>query len=635
MTGGLIAFSLFCLHSSTHNYDKRMSSTVNHEPNKRVKVAVVGAGAAGLMCTCELLKQGVVQQDEIIVLEARDYVGGRIHTTTESVTSVSPNKDDSLVANADPPHSTIIYRDHGAAWVHGTGFVWPNFHLPDEQKEPADNNNEEEEEKRVNPMMELLAQITPVGEKVCLTHLEPTSKYGNPWMHPGHTLIEPKKLVVFVNGTQVGGSTTFDSTSGKMAAAETSKQSQDEVIFKDALKIHNEIMQQVGKIGYDLIVNGKAIEAVQQSFQDALNNVLPNGNAGNEDMVTQVSGFYRHLIECWHATSATGLQLHEFSANVGDQDDGGDLAETDEQYTDEGDFVGPHCTMKQGMQTVLKPLIDVVGPCIRLNEPVSSIRQRQTADGNENDIGHVFLETSLGSVIEADYCVVTIPLGCLAEGLKSATDTERNNNNSSAASGIMFQPSLSDAKILAIQHMNMGAYKKVFLTFDRIFWPSQEFFLGLIRHGGNKETDNGIGNYMLLDNLWACKHIPCIEAVLVGNAGKWATGKSDGDVKDAVLAFLASSMGLDLDTQLQRWCIDCHITRWEEDPYSRGAYSGYKLGTTEEHTIGLATPEWGGRLEFAGEATLSGDEGSVHAALISGRISASRIEASLHGTSSG
>lgn len=234
-------------------------------------------------------------------------------------------------------------------------------------------------------------------------------------------------------------------------------------------------------------------------------------------------------------------------------------------------------------------------------------------------------------IIEADYCVLTVPLGCLAESIRTTEITEVEDSLQTEGT-ILFEPSLSCAKIEAIHHMNMGCYKKVFLTMDRIFWPTAEAFLGLVRSSTSLDnestTKDGIGNHLLIDNLWAQRGIPCVEAILIGNAGTWGTGKPDDVICNAVLQFLADAMGLDY-TMLQEWCVDCHITRWEEDPFSRGAYSGYKLGTTEDHTKGLATSEWDGRLLFAGEATLSGYEGSVHAALISGETAAEAIKSGL------
>lgn len=47
------------------------------EPQKKKKVIVVGAGIAGLRCAAVLQRHGI----EVVVLEGRDRIGGRIHTT--------------------------------------------------------------------------------------------------------------------------------------------------------------------------------------------------------------------------------------------------------------------------------------------------------------------------------------------------------------------------------------------------------------------------------------------------------------------------------------------------------------------------------------------------------------------------
>lgn len=47
------------------------------EPEEEVKVIIVGAGIAGLRAASVLQRHGV----EVVVLEGRDRIGGRIHTT--------------------------------------------------------------------------------------------------------------------------------------------------------------------------------------------------------------------------------------------------------------------------------------------------------------------------------------------------------------------------------------------------------------------------------------------------------------------------------------------------------------------------------------------------------------------------
>ena len=77
--------------------------------------------------------------------------------------------------------------------------------------------------------------------------------------------------------------------------------------------------------------------------------------------------------------------------------------------------------------------------------------------------------------------------------------------------------------------------------------------------------------------------------------------------------------------QLQEYCVSCHVTRWEEDRYSRGAYSSTAIGILPRHLQEFRRPEWDGRLVFSGEATISEYDGSVFAALYSGMNSAKSI----------
>jgi monoamine oxidase len=210
---------------------------------------------------------------------------------------------------------------------------------------------------------------------------------------------------------------------------------------------------------------------------------------------------------------------------------------------------------------------------------------------------HVRIETSSGLILEAECCVSTIPLGCL----KNSAET-------------LFEPTLGDDKLEAIRSISAGAYKKVFLTFHTIFWPVEKAFIGLIR-----EKSDELGKYLLVNNLWAKDGIPCLEATLCGDLGNWAIDRSDEAIKMSVIEFLEDAMGL---SNLQERCTDCHVTRWEEDPFTLGSYSSFRLGTLERHIESFSLPEWGGRLIFAGEHTESEHQGSVHAALMSGKKAA-------------
>ncbi|MCS5512242.1 FAD-dependent oxidoreductase [Curtobacterium flaccumfaciens pv. betae] len=65
------------------------------------------------------------------------------------------------------------------------------------------------------------------------------------------------------------------------------------------------------------------------------------------------------------------------------------------------------------------------------------------------------------------------------------------------------------------------------------------------------------------------------------------------------------------------------ITRWAEDPFSRGSYSYLHVGASPDDHDLLGTPS--GRVQLAGEATWSDDPATVHGALLSGLRAAGRL----------
>ena len=55
-------------------------------------------------------------------------------------------------------------------------------------------------------------------------------------------------------------------------------------------------------------------------------------------------------------------------------------------------------------------------------------------------------------------------------------------------------------------------------------------------------------------------------------------GRSDEDIRDAVLTLMKMCMSPEVDFAV---CTGCHVTRWEEDEFSMGAYSYFGVGTVE------------------------------------------------------
>ena len=631
---------------------------------------IIGAGASGLQCCARLIEHPDV---DVVVVEARDRIGGRIHTRHETVDVVTA--DD----NGGSNNKVSFRRDLGASWVHGA----------------SDDN----------PMVKLLEECkTPV-----LKSLDPIFE-GNPWIRPNTVLHHNngdderarKSLIsFFVNGSIVDDeslpvSSTLisqalrrhyrfleiitqnygsehnvrnllnDDEVSVLSPTSVDELSVDQIynrLNSTLLDANNDKLSKQTKDTSASIVAGAAhldimdvIDTNKGGISDKMekNDTVPTTNDNNEEndrvLVNLLASFYLFLIENWNGASMKDTSVEQLvELFLPEQQDNSDKEEVDvDEYSYEhkkeeeekkergrngvtfmdidkhhdgaGDFFGPHCKVREGMITVLEPLIKIIErhqnddgddhSIIRLKEEVISIVDKKN---------HVRIEMASGKIIEAKCCVCTIPLGCLQHVI-AKTDMS------------FFQPRLCDDKINAINSIWSGSYRKVFLTFDHIFWPKEPPMIGLIRNKprrrrqqpdrSSKLTSVLPGCHLLLNNLWARNNIPCIEAILCGNLGVWCFEKSNEIIQQAVIEFLEASMGLN---DLSSSCTDFHVTRWEEDIHTRGSYSTFHLGTTDQHVDVLQSSEWDGRLLFAGEATEIDHMGSVHGALISGKRAAADV----------
>lgn len=83
------------------------------------RIIVIGAGAAGLSAANVLSKSG----HEVIVLEARDRIGGRIFTSREGNFSV-PIENGAEFIHGDLPHTQALAKASGASLREGDGRQW-------------------------------------------------------------------------------------------------------------------------------------------------------------------------------------------------------------------------------------------------------------------------------------------------------------------------------------------------------------------------------------------------------------------------------------------------------------------------------------------------------------------------------
>lgn len=235
-----------------------------------------------------------------------------------------------------------------------------------------------------------------------------------------------------------------------------------------------------------------------------------------------------------------------------------------------------------GYRSLLEPLVK--GLDIRLEWEVSSV----SLAGSE-----VTLTRATGEKMSADYAIVTLPLGVLKAGV------------------VNFEPSLSAAKLSAIEAFGMGLENKIILQFPKVFWPPTNYF------------------YSQIDTRFVFLNLDHFgkTGVLVAHCPppycRDVERETDAQVLETVLDALRVMFG----EQPKPTAV--HITRWGQDPFSRGAYSYIPVGASVETALCLSEPEWDGRLGFAGEACSVAGHQCVHGAMATG-IRAARAIISQH-----
>jgi monoamine oxidase len=196
----------------------------------------------------------------------------------------------------------------------------------------------------------------------------------------------------------------------------------------------------------------------------------------------------------------------------------------------------------------------------------------------------------------ADLCLVTIPLSVLQR------------------QAVTFEPGLGE-KEKAIQSLAMSQVIRVNLRFQERFWPVENF--------GFLHTDDE-----RFPTWWSEPHGPRITGWAGGSRAERLSGENDETLVSEAIAALARVLRMEkrmvADQLAESW-----THNWSADEFALGAYSYTPVGMLE--MPGRLAEPLADTLFFAGEATNdTGDQGTVHGALASGKRAAKEILKRLH-----
>lgn len=262
--------------------------------------------------------------------------------------------------------------------------------------------------------------------------------------------------------------------------------------------------------------------------------------------------------------------------------DRGDLNNLSSLYYDEGlEFGGEERISTNGYDTI--PNYLATGLTIQLNQRVTSINYANTK----------VVVTHNGTNSEADYILVTVPLGVLK------------------ANVISFTPTLPTVKQTAIQKVGMNCVNKFLLTWDTAFWDNEQYI------AYTPEARNKFNYFVNVK-----KFAPSVNALMTfayADYGRQTESMTDAAVIDAIMAHLKDIYGNSIPnpTNMLR-------TKWDTNENSYGAYSYTAVETQMQHFDDLAE-NINDKVFFAGEHTHIDYFSTAHGAYLSGIREADKI----------
>jgi len=316
--------------------------------------------------------------------------------------------------------------------------------------------------------------------------------------------------------------------------------------------------------------------ATYQNAEDELYNILDtmmNSGSATQSFETIFNNLY--------PTKAND-RLWKFLLSTYVTFDTGDLNNLSSLLYNEGEeYNGVEKIATNGYDTIANYLAN--GLTVQLNQRVSKIDYTNTK----------IQVTHNSTISEADYVIVTVPLGLLK------------------ANKIQFVPSLPTSKQNAIQKIGMNCVNKFLLTWNTSFWDDVQY---ISYTPATKDKFNYFVNVK--------KFHPTVNALMTFAYADYARQTelmTDAQITNEIMAHLKDIYGNSIPnpTNILR-------TKWQSNENSYGAYSYTVVGTEMQHFEDLAE-EINDKLFFAGEHTEVDYFSTAHGAYISGIREADKI----------
>ncbi|XP_063362465.1 lysine-specific histone demethylase 1A [Cydia amplana] len=556
---------------------------------QRPKVIIIGAGVSGLAAARQLQSFGC----EVVILEGRDRVGGRVVTYRKGpyVADLGAMVVTGLGGN---PVTTLSVQMNME--LHKIKQKCPLYEATGNQ---VPKHKDEMVEREFNRLLDATSYLSHQVDFNYYNDTPVSLGQALEWViklqqkNVKHKQIQQLKAVITLQEKLKGNINKLSDIQELLKSMK---------IEKEALLVEKTKLA----AGDASILQEFNLRRLNREMKQLCNEYdsLVNQNQSIEDKLTQLetnppSSVYlsvrdRQILD-WHFANlefANATPLGNLSLKHWDQDD-------------DFEFTGNHLTVRNGYSCV--PVALSEGLDIRLGTAVTDIQY----GGPGVTVKAVNPRNqSQPQVFKGDVVLCTLPLGVLKVAVANSGQNQQNFVN--------FDPPLPDWKVAAIKRLGYGNLNKVVLCFERTFWdPSANLF----GHVGT--TTASRGELFLFWNLYSA---PVLLALVAGEAAAVMENVTDDVIVGRCIAVLKSIFGHAAVPQPK----ECVVTRWRADPYARGSYSFVAVGSSGTDYDLLAAPVPGAspgenRLFFAGEHTMRNYPATVHGAFLSGLREAGRL----------
>lgn len=603
------------------------SSDALHFPMKsgrsKKHVAVVGAGISGLVAARQLLSYGF----DVTVFEARDRPGGRIFTETEKFSA--PVDLGAMVLTGLDQNPVAVLAEQTGSEIYTVNTSCPLFDIDGKWVSDADDKWAELEYNAV------LSATARYREKKASKERALSMSLGVAFQRSFKRRMLRRRMLVTrnireskkVQSTQndsiknlssnnfgdVGNSENLDPGNISSKVQSTKRKRPRVPLVLDARPEYSGQCKDPNKIDVDVkkVEKGERPTAVKPTPLDTYfkkqkpnlecEKVCTGEGATKAPAVVRKSAAGTpasspvDLLQCMSKMSHIGRLIRWHIANL-EYGCAATISSVSLSHWDQDDpyaFDGAHGLLKTGFGALVTALMEGLYENVKFQREIGSVRWNKTWDRAALDV-YDKSANYRKTQEHFDAVLLTVPLGVLKSG------------------SIKFHPSLPKTKRDAIERLGSGGLMKVALEFPEKFWCDSDLF------GALREIPEKRGLFYVFWSLFGAIGRPVLLALVIEPLVEDMEKQADSVVVEGAMELLKRAYKDAPDP------IVTSVTRWDSDPYARGAYSYIPVGSSGEDYDILAEPV-GPSLFFAGEHTCRKNPTTCASGMISGLREASRI----------